>query len=174
MTDDQSRKISIIIPTLNRGEFLENSLTDMVCQTYQNYEIIIVDQSDICVSLGVQQIIKNNSDKVKYIKVNFKGLPNARNYGFQKAEGDILIYIDDDIRCGPNFISEHVRTYKNPKIAMVAGGIDQVGLSSSEAKAGIFNYSFASAKRGFQSYNEQFVQHVPGGNFSIKKSIVCI
>jgi GT2 family glycosyltransferase len=176
MMDDKMQKISVIIPTLNRGTFLENSLSDMINQDYNNYEIIIVDQSKLETSQKIQQMANENSNKVRYIKVDFKGLLEARNYGFQKARGDILIYIDDDIRAERNFIYEHVRMYSGSLMAMVAGGIEEPRVNSRRLSipsvTGKFNKWLCSPIAGFDLSEECFVDHVKGVNFSIKKSVL--
>lgn len=166
------RWVSLIIPTVNRDDFLVNSLADALSQKYHNYEIIVVDQSNTEISLKIKEMIRDNAHRLFYYKVKFRGLPEARNFGAQKAKGDILIYIDDDTRFGLDFIAEHVRTYKlSDRIGLVAGGIDDVVPDICD-RVGCFNKWFCLATRGFGSKNSQYVDHVPGGNFSIQKNVL--
>ena len=47
------------------------------------------------------------------------------NYAWQKARYPLIIYVDDDIRCGNDLIREHVAAYRDADIGAVAGGIDE-------------------------------------------------
>jgi len=105
--------------------------------------------------------------------VQFRGLPLARNYGWQKAKYEAIIFVDDDIRCGPSLVSEHLRGLARPNAGMVAGGIDE-GISSEEISVAVgqFNSWTASPVRSFGANGECLVQHVAGCNFSVWRSIL--
>lgn len=164
--------VSLIIPTLNRCNFLENSLADALVQDYLDYEVIVVDQSKVALSPTITDLIRHNFKRLKYYKVKFQSLPVARNFGARQAQGRILIYIDDDTRFGVNFVSEHVKAYSiSGKIVMVAGGIDDT-YPDLDKKVGYFNKWLWSGTRGFGSNKNQYVDHVPGGNFSIAKEVL--
>ena len=93
-------KISIIIPTINRTEKLLNLLKDLVKQFNNNFEIIIIDQSDK----------KNNSTYlnksfIKYVyNPKIKNLSDAKNLGITYALGEYIGFLDDDIELSKNFI----------------------------------------------------------------------
>lgn len=165
--------VSVVIPTLNRGEFLYDSINDMLNQDYDNYEIIVVDQSDK-INQKIEELINNNAHKIRYYhEVGFKGLPQARNFGWQNAKYEIILYIDDDIRTDKDFISNHVECYNDPEVVLVGGGIDEQhrGLDDKEP-SGTFNYWTCKPHRGFASHHDQEVTHVPGGNFSVRKETI--
>lgn len=86
-------KISLIIATLNRKEELENMIDSILNQTYQNFEIVIVDQSD-----EENTSIKNKDSRIKYIHIKERGLSHARNIGIENATGDIIGLSDDDAK----------------------------------------------------------------------------
>jgi GT2 family glycosyltransferase len=165
--------VSVIVPTLNREKFLIDTLNDLLTQNYDNYEIIVVDQSNE-LNQKVKEFVINNRDRINYYyNVGFKGLPSARNFGLQHSKGDILIFIDDDVKIENDFITNHIKTYYEYDIGAVAGGIDEAhrGIDKREP-VGFFNYWTATPKRGFASQNPQFVSHVPGGNFSVKREAI--
>src|SRR6202043_3278415 len=99
-------------------------------------------------------------------------LPLARNYGWQHAKYEAIVFVDDDIRCGPELVSEHLRGLTQPGIGMVAGGIDEPRSSQENGKPGHFNPWTATPSRGFESTGEFHVSHVPGGNFSAWRSVL--
>lgn len=88
-------KISVIIPTYNREHTILNSVKSVLNQTYQNFEIIVVDDgsSDNTIDL----LKKLNSDKIKVIvNETNKGAPYSRNRGIDLATGEYIAFQDSD------------------------------------------------------------------------------
>jgi phosphatidyl-myo-inositol dimannoside synthase len=163
--------VTVVVPTLNRGPYLIDTLKDLLAQKHRPMEILVVDQSMEEVP-ALRSLARAHSDVVSYHQVHFRGLPLARNYGWQHAKYEAIIFVDDDIRCGPELVSEHLRGLTQPGIGMVAGGIDQPTLSPDEGETGHFNTWTATPSRGFESTGEFRVSHVPGGNFSAWRSVL--
>lgn len=162
--------ISVIIPTLNRTDFLIPTLHDILRQQVnQPYEIIVVDQSQD----KDQQVITlaDRHPLLHYYHIDFfRGLPEARNYGAQKAQYDVLVYIDDDIECQPDFLQQHWLTFeKLTDVVLVAGGITERFNNNKDTSVGYFNYSKAEPLSGFHQSGYFEVDHAKGCNFAIKK-----
>lgn len=85
-------RISIVIPTLNRGIDLNNTLKDLFAQVEKSFEVIIIDQSVIKTELTQQddRIIHSHHPE-------FKSASRARNLGLTKAQGPIVLFLDDDV-----------------------------------------------------------------------------
>lgn len=89
-------KISIVVPVYNVKSYISRCIDSLVCQTYNNLEIILVDDGsndgsgDICDEYSV----KDNRIKVIH-KLN-GGLSDARNKGIEQATGDYLLFVDSD------------------------------------------------------------------------------
>ena len=113
-----------MVPTLNRGSYLIDTLHDLLAQEYRPIEILVVDQSGEKAPALLDLVLKH-PDLISYHKVQFRGLPLARNYGWQHAKYEAIVFVDDDIRCGPSLVSEHLRGLTRTNIGMVAGGIDE-------------------------------------------------
>ena len=161
-----------MVPTLNRGSYLIDTLRDLIGQEYRPIQILVVDQSAEEVP-ALQKFLLGTPDLISYHKVRFRGLPLARNYGWQHAKYEAIIFVDDDIRCGPFLVREHLRGLAKPNIGMVAGGIDEPN-SSREISAGPGQFSpwTSTPTRGFDATGEFLVSHVPGGNFSVWRSVL--
>lgn len=114
----------MVVPTLNRGDFLADCLADLVAQTYSPLEILVVDQSTTR-STRVDALVARHADLIEYRRVDFRGLLPARNYGWQHASHEAVIYVDDDIRCRDDFVAQHVSALLEPGVGAVAGGIDE-------------------------------------------------
>lgn len=86
-------RFSLLIATLNRPILLKQCITSLLNQTYTDYEIIIIDQSD---TNNVITNITSLDKKIRYYHIDVKGLSHARNFGIKKANGNYIILIDDD------------------------------------------------------------------------------
>jgi GT2 family glycosyltransferase len=161
--------VTVVVPTLNRGTYLIDAVQDLLAQTHTPIEILIVDQSPQEVP-ALRHLAHAHSDVISYHKVLFRGLPLARNYGWQQAKYEAILFVDDDIRCGPELVSEHLCGLVQPNVGMVAGGIDEPKSSQENVRPGHFNSWTATPSRGFESTGEFRVSHVPGGNFSAWRS----
>jgi GT2 family glycosyltransferase len=168
----QIQGVTVIVPTLNRGSYLIDTLHDLLAQEYRPLEILVVDQSrDEAPAL--LDLVLGHADLISYHKVPFCGLPLARNYGWQQAKYEAIVFVDDDIRCGSSLVSEHLRGLARPGIGMVAGGIDEsISSQAVNAESGQFDSWTASPMRNFAANGECFVQHVAGCNFSAWRSVL--
>jgi len=93
---DKNIKISVIIPCYNQGEFLVSTLDSVLCQSYQLWECIIVNDGS---SDGTEQIAKSyckKDNRFIYLNKNNGGLSSARNAGIEIADGDYIQFLDSD------------------------------------------------------------------------------
>jgi len=109
--------VSVVIPTLNRYGYLGDILADFEKQTYQNFEILIIDQSqpfqkDFC---------KNYNLKIRHIHQNEPALWLARNIAIEKSVGSIIALSEDDVRINPDWIENHLRCLDYFKADISAG-----------------------------------------------------
>ena len=85
-------KISVIIPTYNRGNSVIKSINSILMQTYQNLEIIVID--DCSIDDTESLISELNDNRIKYIKLKEnKGANFARNIGINLATGKYFNYV---------------------------------------------------------------------------------
>lgn len=89
--------VSIILPTFNRAKFLPNSLEAIKKQTYENWELIVVDDGS---TDDTQQVLECSllsfKNETKVISQTNKGPANARNSGIKAAKGDFIAFYDSD------------------------------------------------------------------------------
>lgn len=112
-------KFSFIIGTMNRSTEIECCLRSLISQTYENYEIVVVDQSE---NDKTSQIIeKIDSKKIKYRHVAFKGLSKARNLALDLAQGDYICLTDDDARYDNDYLENLCNHYKNDATLIISG-----------------------------------------------------
>jgi glycosyltransferase involved in cell wall biosynthesis len=87
--------VSIIIPTYNRAHVLGRAIRSVLAQTYQDFELIIVDDGS---TDNTERLVKSfNSKKIRYIRHREnKGPAAARNTGIRSAKGDFIAFQDSD------------------------------------------------------------------------------
>ena len=116
-------KVSVVIATHNRKDLLERSIECLFCQDYPKdyYEIIVVDDGS---RDGTEKMVKgkNPSCTLKYLRhKERKGQSKAKNLGINHAQGEVIIFIDDDVFCPPQFIREHMRYHEKYDHVIVDG-----------------------------------------------------
>ena len=88
-------KVSIILPTFNRANLIIKAIESVLNQTYQNFELIIVDNHS---TDNTNEIVNSFKDKrIKYFKYNNKNIiAKSRNYGIKKSIGKYIAFLDSD------------------------------------------------------------------------------
>ncbi|HHU82545.1 MAG TPA: glycosyltransferase [Firmicutes bacterium] len=122
-------KASIVIPTRNRRKVLERTLKYLFFQDYpqDQYEIIVIDDGS---TDGTHEMVRAQESRCKLVCLRHeerKGQAVARNWGIREAQGEVVIFIDDDIFCPPQFISEHVKYHEKEDNLIVDGPAINIG-----------------------------------------------
>lgn len=88
--------VSIIVPIYNVENYLNACITSIVEQTYENIEIILVDDGSPDNSDKIYEEWKKKDNRIKTIKKQNGGLSDARNVGLNAAKGDLILFVDSD------------------------------------------------------------------------------
>ena len=83
-------KVSVIIPVYNIKEYILRCIESVFCQTFDNWEIIAVDDGSTDGSAVILDELVEKNEKVKVFHIENGGVSNARNYGKEKASGDYI------------------------------------------------------------------------------------
>ena len=89
-------KVSIIIPVYNAALYLRKCVESSLRQTYQNIEIILINDGSQDSSLQICLEYAQNDSRVKVIDIPNGGVSNARNIGIEHATGSFLMFVDAD------------------------------------------------------------------------------
>lgn len=134
-------KFSLILATLGRDWEVGDFLKSLSCQTYKDFELIIIDQNKDGKIDAIVEPYKDCFD-VKHMKVDFTGNARARDYGISFAQGRIIAFPDDDCTYDKDVLEKVVKEFllrENLSI-LVAGSYDfstnqfSVGVNSRKAQ----------------------------------------
>jgi glycosyltransferase involved in cell wall biosynthesis len=107
-------KVSIIIPAYNAARFLGQTIESILCQTWQNWELIIIDDGSTDDTEKVAQPYLNDN-RIIYRKQQNMGCSGAKNTGLQLATGDYIQYLDaDDLLSGEKIAEQVAVLEKDP------------------------------------------------------------
>lgn len=92
----QRIRLSIIVPVYNVEKYLRHCIDSILEQSYNNFELILVDDGSSDLSGGICDTYQSNDKRVKVIHQHNSGVSVARNKGIDNAKGEIILFIDSD------------------------------------------------------------------------------
>lgn len=128
---------SIIINTLNRANLLPNTLKSFLHLDFDNFEVIVVNGPS---NDGTAEILEQWKDKIKIGHCSEPNLSMSRNIGIAMANGDIILFIDDDAIPEPEWLDQIMDGFDSPEVGGVGGKVfDHTGFN--------YQYQYANADR---------------------------
>lgn len=110
-------RVSVVIPTYNYARFVCNAVDSVLSQTYQDYEIIVVDDGS---RDDTGDVLAPYGDLIRYIRQENAGPSTARNNGIGLARGEFIAFLDADDLWLPHKLENQVRFLDaNPEFGMV-------------------------------------------------------
>ena len=102
----KSALVSIIIPCYNAENFIKKTIDSVLCQTYQNFEIIIVNDGSTDSSSKIIKTVKDG--RIHLVEQKNKGVSYSRNNGVYLAKGEFIVFLDADDLLDPSFLEKRV------------------------------------------------------------------
>jgi glycosyltransferase involved in cell wall biosynthesis len=118
--------VSVIVPFLNPGRFLDEAIQSVFAQTYTRWELLLVDDgSNDGSSAAAQQYALQHPDKIRTLEhehhIN-RGQSASRNLGIRNARGELLAFLDSDDVWLPHKLEHQIGIFSDhPPIGMVCG-----------------------------------------------------
>ncbi len=148
LKQEQTPLISVVIPCYNQAQFLPEAVASVVAQTYDNWEIIIVnDGSPDNTSEVAKQLIAMYSPNVRLIEQENSGLGSARNTGIDTANGEYILPLDADDKLSSNAIALLLEILLNQDQPCIAFGSYQMFGIDQRVCISVDFYSFENIKR---------------------------
>lgn len=88
--------VSVIIPTYNRAAMLKEAIESVLAQTYQDWELIVVDDGSTDETPCLMDTYREADARIRCLKQHNQGLSSARNAGLRIAQGEFVAFLDDD------------------------------------------------------------------------------
>jgi glycosyltransferase involved in cell wall biosynthesis len=110
-------EVSVIIPTYNSAQFLDEALQSVFDQTFKDFEVIVVDDGS---TDQTKQVLDKYGDRIRYIFQENGGPAKARNRGIKASSGKYVAFLDADDIWLPLKLKKQVNTFRHrPELAMV-------------------------------------------------------
>jgi len=122
-----NKLVSINILTYNGQNLIEQCLKSVLNQTYQNIEVLIIDNASIDNTLKVVQKIRRNSDIQIVINKKNVGFAAGHNIGIKKSKGEYVLCLNQDVVLDKDFIKNTVKAIeKNKRIGSIQGKLYKI------------------------------------------------
>jgi len=146
---DKQVLVTIVIPTYNRGYILSRAIKSVLNQTYQNMEIIIVDDGS---KDNTEEVVKKFTDtRIQYIRHSEnRGLSAARNTGIKNSKSDFVAFLDSDDEYLPEKIEKSLEVFKNARenLGMVCS--NYYWDAKKKENIALLKYSLEDVKKNWQ------------------------
>ena len=123
-------KVSIILPTYNVERFLLQCLDSIAAQTYKNIEVIIVIDGATDGSYQIAKDFCKKDDRFKVFWQENAGSGPARNHGIDESTGELIMFVDPDDWCKPDYVEKMVLAQQEKDYDLVTTGETSVYFNS--------------------------------------------
>lgn len=134
-------KISIIMPVYNKEKYLYKSIKSILNQTYENFELIIVNDGSTDNSSSICHKFEQEDSRIKVIDIENNGVSNARNIGIKNANGQYIQFIDADDYIDKYMLEDLVNLSEKYNTDIIITEIKKIDLKSNKSKEILLPFS---------------------------------
>lgn len=169
--------LSVILCTYNRERYLYNVLESIAAGGYTDYEIVLVNNNSTDgTELECQRFVKDHPEvKMRYCVETQQGLSYARNRGIREAQGEVLVYVDDDALVNKEYLQTYADFFNRNKEAVAAGGPITPRYDGCEEPSWMSHYTrqLVTGELNLGTREREFPQGAfpGGGNAAYRKSV---
>ena len=109
--------VTVIIPTFNREQFLKEAVDSVLSQTYDDFELIVVDDGS---TDKTKKMLQDYGQRLTYIFQENRGVGTARNRGIAEAKGELISFLDSDDLWKRDKLSIQTDLMKSQKGVMIS------------------------------------------------------
>lgn len=111
--------VSIIVPVYNQEHCIKDCLNSILCQSYDNLQVIVVDDGSTDRTGDIIDSISKRDHRIEVYHVENQGVSNARNYGLFRVKGEYVQFVDADDRIKSHMTETMVETLEKSHTDMV-------------------------------------------------------
>ena len=168
---DVSPTVSVVICTLNREESLIHVLKLLRDQTRPPLEILVMDQSREH-KPETWSYLKENQDRIRILSLPSPSTTAARNLARKDAQGDIVLFLDDDVLFHPTLIETHLENYQDDLLGAVSGKVLYDGCAENDWPWAARITPSGKYLRNFTTDQRCLVPTLYGCNMSIRNKVL--
>ena len=161
-------KASLVIPSYNREELLVQTLRCAFAQDHDDLEILLIDQTKAHTP-ETEAFLAANRSRFSHVRPDFASVTKARNEGLRRAQGEVIIFIDDDVSFEPGFVSAHLAGHADGT-HVVQGRVTEQG--SRHPSQPTWLTESLRFKGGDNYDRDGATNNITGCNFSIRREVV--
>jgi glycosyltransferase involved in cell wall biosynthesis len=117
--------VSVVIATYNMGQYLAQAVDSILQQTWENLEVIVVDDGSKDNTPEVMAAYQKNS-KIIYIRNENQGQPKAKNCGLKRTTGEFIAFCDADDLWEANKLERQMPLFNRPEIGIVYSEVSHI------------------------------------------------
>ena len=164
-------EFTIAIPTYGRDEILVNTIASLIEIADSTVELLIVDQTSNHTSSTIDILTKwRDQGLIRWIRLTVPSITVAMNTALAEANGEIVLFLDDDIEPAEGLIRAHRHCYGDTSIWAVAGQVLQPGEQPTDVPDPTHGVGLkADLRFPFNSTQRSEVSNVMAGNLSVRR-----
>lgn len=115
-------QISIVVPVYNVEDYLEETITSVINQTHQEWELLLVEDGSKDRSAAICKDFEKRDERIRYIRKENGGQASARNVGIREAKYENICFLDSDDIYAPDRLSSQIELVKSQPADFYYGG----------------------------------------------------
>jgi glycosyltransferase involved in cell wall biosynthesis len=134
--EDAVGLVSVIVPVYNGGELLARAIESVRTQTYEHFELILVDDGSTDDSLALARCVAATDERVRVLAIPNSGAPaRPRNHAIEHSTGEFVAFLDQDDWWFPEKLEKQLALFRERDVAVVYS--DAVYLDDSSEESGL-------------------------------------
>lgn len=126
-------EVSIIVPLYNKKEYVTDMLESVRSQSFQDYELILVDDGSTDGSGQIAERYAAHDERLRVVHIKNGGVSHARNIGLEMATGTYITFVDADDTLAPKYLENLYRCITENDVDLVISGVVKVRDDSSQS-----------------------------------------
>ena len=138
--------VSVVLPVYNGGDILSDSIQSVLDQTYENFELIIINDGSKDKTLEIAREFEQKDSRIRVLNQENKKIPRTLSRGFREARGEFLTWTSADNVMDKDFLEKMVADIKSkPDVGMIWGNMRLIDAKGKRLrKHGWFEFPFGS------------------------------
>lgn len=116
--------VTVIVPAFNEGKVIATTLRALAASTYENLEILVVDDGSTDDTAAVVAAVAEQNPKIRLIRQVNGGKSSAANRALEGARGEIVVAVDADTMVSPDAIPKMIAHFADPEVTAVCGNVE--------------------------------------------------